>query len=99
MDIFIRNVPTPVTRRALKKSLGPHLNGHGIEVFECQKLGKTPYALLTILDIPKAREFLAAILRRHLELWAKAKVRPKQASRRSHTPQDTADGSRRPSTH
>jgi hypothetical protein len=58
MNIFIRNVPAHASDDDLARFFKPHLNNFGIDIYQCDKLGRKPFAILTIVDPGAGIKFL-----------------------------------------
>lgn len=58
MDVFVKNLPEQMTEKQVNNYFRPHLERLGIKTYHCDKLKSKGCAILTILDIPKAKQFL-----------------------------------------
>ena len=58
MDIFVRGLADQMTEKQVNKYFTPYLNRLGISVWKCDKLKSKGCAIITIVDIAKAQQFL-----------------------------------------
>ena len=59
MNVFVKNLPEQMTEKQVNKYFRPYLERLGIKTYRCDKLKSRGCAILTILDIPKAQQFLS----------------------------------------
>lgn len=58
MEVFVRNLPDPITEKGVRRYFRPILAKLEIHTFHCQKLKGRGLATLTFLDINKGQNFL-----------------------------------------
>ena len=58
MDIFIRNIPDQMTENDVNRVLSRYMHRIGITTWKCDKFRSKSCAIVTVLDITKAKRFL-----------------------------------------
>lgn len=58
MEVFIRDVPEPVTEKGLRNLLQPYMTDLSIDIFHCQKQRRKRIAFLIFLDVKDGNRFL-----------------------------------------